>query len=149
MLSSRKTVLVILLTIVAGISVLVNMLPSQPDQSFVTPDADIEARLKDLEVESSTAVTPITITPAPKEEPELAPVQIPADKGSRCRASGCSGQLCTDRGDQMTTCEWREEYACYHTAVCERQPTGECGWTETPELKSCLLNPSTVGETSI
>ncbi|HET9955868.1 MAG TPA: hypothetical protein VFQ61_15265 [Polyangiaceae bacterium] len=56
-----------------------------------------------------------------------------------CKRSGCSGQLCVEPGDdRVTTCEWREEYACYQTASCERQPTGACGWTPTPELKACL-----------
>ena len=41
----------------------------------------------------------------------------------------------------MTTCEWREEYACYKppVGICEVQNNGQCGWTETDELKSCLL----------
>ena len=54
-----------------------------------------------------------------------------------CRVSGCSGELCTDES-WGTTCEWRERYACFRTATCERQPNGKCGWTMTPELKRCL-----------
>jgi hypothetical protein len=38
----------------------------------------------------------------------------------------------------ISTCEWRDEYACYQTATCERQPDGQCGWTSTPELDACL-----------
>lgn len=38
----------------------------------------------------------------------------------------------------ISTCEWREEYACYRTAICERQVGGNCGWTSTPELTQCL-----------
>ena len=55
-----------------------------------------------------------------------------------CFVGGCSGQLCTDRDDIASTCEWREEYACYRTATCERQDDGACGWTETPVLRACL-----------
>ena len=59
---------------------------------------------------------------------------------SSCNIGGCSGQVCSDRPpeDIVTTCEWREEYACYREATCERQADGECGWTETPELQECL-----------
>jgi len=63
-----------------------------------------------------------------------------APETSACRPSGCSGQVCTDE-EVVTTCEFRPEYACYRTAVCERQPSGQCGWTPTPALTACLANP--------
>jgi len=58
----------------------------------------------------------------------------------KCLISGCSNTICADAavGPQITTCEWREEYACYEKATCERQSDGECGWTQTPELQTCL-----------
>jgi hypothetical protein len=59
------------------------------------------------------------------------------DEASACRSTGCSGQICADQ-DVITTCEFREEYACYQTATCERQADGACGWTATPELEACL-----------
>ncbi len=55
-----------------------------------------------------------------------------------CYVGGCSGQICSDQPDVISTCEWRDEYACYQTATCERQPDGQCGWTSTPELDACL-----------
>jgi hypothetical protein len=57
-----------------------------------------------------------------------------------CQVGGCSGQLCYDpaTGSGISTCEWREEYACYRSATCESQADGSCGWTMTPELKACL-----------
>jgi hypothetical protein len=55
-----------------------------------------------------------------------------------CFVGGCSGQVCSDQEGVISTCEWREEYACYQTATCERQPDGLCGWTPTPELNACL-----------
>jgi hypothetical protein len=57
-----------------------------------------------------------------------------------CMIGGCSSQLCIDArdGGGMSTCEWRESYACYQTATCERQASGQCGWTETPALTQCL-----------
>ena len=57
-----------------------------------------------------------------------------------CKPTGCSGQICSDQ-DMITTCEYRAQYACYKDAICERQTTGQCGWTQTTKLKSCLANP--------
>jgi hypothetical protein len=54
-----------------------------------------------------------------------------------CMKTGCSGQVCSDE-EVITTCEYRSEYECYKKARCERQANGECGFTQTPELKSCL-----------
>jgi hypothetical protein len=58
-----------------------------------------------------------------------------------CSVGGCSGQVCGEASaldGLVTTCEYRAEYACYKEAVCERQATGMCGWTETPALRACL-----------
>jgi hypothetical protein len=54
-----------------------------------------------------------------------------------CFKTGCSSQVCSDQ-EVITTCEWREEYACYRSARCERQANGQCGFTDTPELRRCL-----------
>lgn len=57
-----------------------------------------------------------------------------------CYIGGCSSQICSDQKDVITTCEWTEGYACYQTAACERQTNGQCGWTQTSELMTCLNN---------
>lgn len=63
----------------------------------------------------------------------------PADD---CIRTGCSGIICTEPGnEQITTCEYKPEYACYEQASCERQADGTCGWTQTEALASCLANP--------
>jgi hypothetical protein len=54
-----------------------------------------------------------------------------------CFKTGCSNQVCADE-NVITTCEWRQEYACYQKATCERQADGKCGFTRTPELTACL-----------
>jgi hypothetical protein len=61
-----------------------------------------------------------------------------------CYIGGCSAQLCTDRPDMVSTCEYRAEYGCYKSsgAKCERQTSGKCGWTENAALRACLANPS-------
>jgi hypothetical protein len=62
---------------------------------------------------------------------------MPGAEGG-CYVGGCSAQVCSDRPDAITTCEWLPEYECYRTAECARQPDGNCGWTETLELEQCL-----------
>ncbi len=54
-----------------------------------------------------------------------------------CFKTGCSRQVCADE-EVVTTCEYRPEYECYKRAKCERQASGECGFTDTPELRTCL-----------
>lgn len=61
------------------------------------------------------------------------------EKQADCRPTGCSGQICADE-EVVTTCQYLAEYDCLKYAVCERQPSGECGWTQTPEYKQCLEN---------
>lgn len=68
----------------------------------------------------------------------LAPKPMPPVTASGCYIGGCSSQICSDQKDMVSTCEWTESYACYKTATCERQASGQCGWTETTELRSCL-----------
>lgn len=54
-----------------------------------------------------------------------------------CRPTGCSSQICSDQ-DVASTCEYREAYACYKTAECKRQASGQCGWIQTTALAQCL-----------
>ena len=58
----------------------------------------------------------------------------------KCYVGGCSGQLCTDNPQAVSTCEYTPSYACYKTATCERQVSGQCGFTKTPALTMCLNN---------
>jgi hypothetical protein len=66
-------------------------------------------------------------------------VENPA-QSEGCFVGGCSGQICSDQEGVISTCEWREEYACYQDATCERQASGECGWTPTATLNACLAD---------
>jgi len=54
-----------------------------------------------------------------------------------CVISGCSSQVCGEE-EIATDCMYREEYACYQKAKCEKQATGKCGWTLTPDINACL-----------
>ncbi len=72
---------------------------------------------------------------APKDA--LTPNKIEKPKLKACVVSGCSKQICGEESF-ITTCEFKEEYACYKSALCERQSDGACDWTVTPELRQCL-----------
>lgn len=66
---------------------------------------------------------------------ELEP-EVPARDS--CFVGGCSSQICSDRPDVVSDCMYRPEYACYKDAVCERQTSGQCGWTSSQTLSQCL-----------
>ncbi len=68
--------------------------------------------------------------------------QLSAAPSDGCYVGGCAGQVCSDDPDVNTICDWRDEYACYASASCERQADGACGWTMTEELSSCLADPT-------
>ncbi len=55
-----------------------------------------------------------------------------------CQVSGCAGQACSNGGGAITSCVALPEYACYADAACEPQTSGHCGWTQTPELQTCI-----------
>lgn len=59
---------------------------------------------------------------------------------SPCVKTGCSGEICAD-SDRASPCIYREEFACYAKAACERQTNGQCGFTKTAMLEACLANP--------
>lgn len=73
-------------------------------------------------------------------KPVLTPTSTPLSK--ECFVGGCSNEICSERNDVVSTCIWREEFACYQKAVCERQTSGSCGWTKSPELNACLTSAS-------
>ena len=60
-----------------------------------------------------------------------------AVSGKPCIKTGCGGQICAEE-EVFSTCIYRSEYECYKKAACERQANGECGFTKTAELTSCL-----------
>lgn len=68
---------------------------------------------------------------------------LPPDAGvceplDACRPTGCNGEVCANQ-DVASPCVALPEFACYQElGLCEVQPWGECGWTNTPELDECL-----------
>lgn len=71
--------------------------------------------------------------------------EVSTDNEVSCVVTGCSGQVCADE-EVVTTCEFRPEYACYKMGRCERQASGECDWTQTKELQSCLVDAKINGK---
>lgn len=56
-----------------------------------------------------------------------------------CVITGCSREVCSD-AEVVTPCIYRESYACYAKAICERGSGGTCGWRQTPELTQCIAS---------
>ncbi len=104
---------------------------TEPPAPTTTPE-----EIKD-DVPSTTPITELPPVTQP-DTPTPTPAPTPTPIAKECFKGGCSGQLCTDSPDMVSTCEWRDEYACYQNATCERQPTGKCGWTMTDTLNQCL-----------
>jgi hypothetical protein len=117
-------------------------------ESVVVPVTDLspETSLEPTPVISAPAdlpavkepVTDLPVTPSPLE---------PIVTSQACYVGGCSGQVCSGEADVITNCLYQEAYACYKKATCERQTTGECGWTQSPTLVACLA--STANESSL
>lgn len=57
-----------------------------------------------------------------------------------CVRVGCNKELCVDQSEKNTSsiCVFLRKYECYKNAACEKQNNGQCGWTQTGELKQCL-----------
>ncbi len=111
------------------------------DEPPASTTNDVSTSSQDVTNDTAPDSTiPVIPPPLPPHNDSVTPSE-PVTKGE-CRPGGCSNQLCTDQPDIVSTCEWREEYACYQKATCERQPSGECGWVETPELTQCLSTAS-------
>ncbi|MBI2137359.1 eight-cysteine-cluster domain-containing protein [Candidatus Woesearchaeota archaeon] len=65
-----------------------------------------------------------------------------------CATAGCSGELCVkaeDADDTITTCEYKEEYACLKQTNCGCNE-GKCGWKETTEYAKCIADISTTNK---
>jgi hypothetical protein len=103
-----------------------------------------KSNIDDIVPETSIATTtPIIKDVLPQEIPAvIKPITKPTPKPvqGKCFIGGCSSHICSDKSDMVSTCEYREQYACYQTAKCERQSNGVCGWTQTAELKACLVS---------
>ncbi|MBK8479955.1 MAG: hypothetical protein IPL40_02090 [Proteobacteria bacterium] len=58
---------------------------------------------------------------------------------TKCYVGGCGGQLCSDRPDLVSTCEWMPDTRCRRLAECG--PFGEggsCAWSDAPAFSRCI-----------
>ncbi len=96
--------------------------------SAVTPEKNSKVTIGNSDYRFTLHVVKqsVVVTPTP-------------DQKGKCYVGGCSAQLCTDQPDMVSNCMYTAAYACYKTASCERQPSGQCGWTPSKELSACLL----------
>jgi len=64
----------------------------------------------------------------------------PLDLTQPCYVTGCNNHLCLDAkiDTPAATCPKDPTNYCLDQSRCERQPSGRCGWTETPEYIQCL-----------
>lgn len=84
-----------------------------------------------------TAPSNLTPTPVPTTTSE--PNERAKDN---CVISGCNGEACADEA-VMSPCVSLPEHTCYRNTICERQADGNCDWTPTDDLLTCLDNPPT------
>ena len=59
---------------------------------------------------------------------------------SDCATGGCSGQVCGKRGvieGIITTCEFKEEYACLKETKCACMDN-QCNWEQSKEYLDCM-----------
>lgn len=65
----------------------------------------------------------------------------------KCFVGGCSGQICSDRPDVVTTCEWAPSYRCVSLSECGPfGPGGACAWKASDPYTRCVrsANEATV-----
>lgn len=65
------------------------------------------------------------------------PTSADARVSGGCVITGCSSHICASE-ETPSDCMYREEYTCYQKAKCERQESGQCGWTLTSDINACL-----------
>jgi|TARA_B100002003_G_C14020429_1_gene492082 eight-cysteine-cluster-containing protein len=77
--------------------------------------------------------------PEPQNIPEEPNPDAECQTDADCMTSGCSSTVCKKANDNpsYTTCEWKEEYACYRQITCGCNQ-GKCNWQETEEFKTCI-----------
>lgn len=76
-----------------------------------------------------------TLAPTPTQREDDGSTRTQGENG--CVIGGCSGEICAEE-EMFSTCIFRPEAICYKDATCERRTDGGCGWTQTPELTTCL-----------
>ncbi len=123
------TILIVSFLVLAGGMFFLSERDRSEDVQEFTPSA------LDNKDETTTTIDEEVVAPAPVEE-------VVTQKA--CVTGGCSGHVCAEEGSNMaSTCEFLPEYSCLKQyAVCERQTTGKCGWTQTETYNQCMIEIS-------
>jgi hypothetical protein len=85
--------------------------------------------VRELSEEEQQNLRPPTLSPSANR-----------DVGEGCMIGGCNSEICQNEGEEpaVSICIYDPRYECYNTAICEKQANGNCAWTETEELTTCL-----------
>jgi len=78
--------------------------------------------------------------PEPNQNRNTTKRTIECYKNADCLAGGCSNHLCLPRDKAktiITTCEWKEEYACYAQDSCVCRDN-TCQWTGSEQFIECI-----------
>ena len=75
------------------------------------------------------------------------PIEMECQTDNDCIKEGCSGTMCQTKNTEqvMTTCEWKEEYACYKQIACGCI-NNKCAWDKTEEFDTCIEEARKSGE---
>ena len=75
-------------------------------------------------------------------------MQVDCALDSDCITGGCSGTICQSKSAKpiMTTCEYKEEYACYRQIECACI-NNKCEWDKTSAFDKCVEEAR--GKTSV
>ena len=113
--------------------------------SSPTPSPQASVSIQATPTASVTASIAATPTPSASPSPAVTAspsvTQLKCQVDSDCVTDGCSGQICRSKLDEsvMTTCEWKEEYACYKKEGCLCQ-SGQCAWSA--QTTACVQSAS-------
>jgi hypothetical protein len=79
------------------------------------------------------------LDPTPSTPLDRAPLEV-SSPPTDCVITGCANHLCLDTpiDAPADSCYQPPQFQCLRYAKCELQPSGRCGWTDTPEYLNCL-----------
>lgn len=97
-----------------------------------------ERFVEPVQIETPTQTPTPTPVPTGSSSEEASEQEAGVKDG--CVITGCNSEICVDEteSDIASICVYKPEYGCYKQATCQPQADGDCGWTQTEELKACL-----------
>jgi len=130
----------LLLALIFGVILMAGCMQNNDAGPTASPSVSVQATPT-----ASVTATP-SATTTPTASPSVAVLKCQVD--SDCVTDGCSGQICRSKLDEpvMTTCEWREEYACYKKDGCLCQ-SGQCAWNA--ETIACVNGSGGSGQATV